>query len=129
MIHPNMATMLSVVTTDFNISPSALQDAVKYSVDRSFNSISIDGDTSTNDSYVVLANGLSGNQKVDSTNSKEYLYFRDCLTEVSADLAKKLVRDGEGVTKFVTVVVEVIYCSLIIWIIKWIFLDSIIGNK
>jgi len=114
MIHPNMATMLSVVTTDFNISPSALQDAVKYSVDRSFNSISIDGDTSTNDSYVVLANGLSGNQKVDSTNSKEYLYFRDCLTEVSADLAKKLVRDGEGVTKFVTVVVEVIYCSLII---------------
>lgn len=106
MIHPNMATMLGVLTTDFNISPECLKDAVRYAADRSFNSISVDGDTSTNDTFAVLANGLSGAPRVDSLSSPEYLYFRQSLTDAAIELSKMLVRDGEGVTKFVTVVVE-----------------------
>jgi len=106
MIHPNMATMLGVLTTDFNISPECLKDAVKYAADRSFNSISVDGDTSTNDTFAVLANGLSGGPRVDSLTSKEYLYFRDSLTDAAIGLAKMLVKDGEGATKFITVAVE-----------------------
>lgn len=107
MIHPNMATMLGVLTTDFNISSACLKEAVKYAADRSFNSISIDGDTSTNDTFAVLANGLSGGPRVESTSSSEYQYFRQCLTDAAIALSQMLVKDGEGVTKFVTVAVEV----------------------
>jgi len=106
MIHPNMATMLSVLTTDFGISPACLKEAVKYAADRSFNSISIDGDTSTNDTFAVLANGLYGGLRIESTASKEYEYFRQCLTDAAIELSKLIVKDGEGVTKFVTVTVE-----------------------
>jgi len=107
MIHPNMATMLSVLTTDFGISPACLKEAVKYAADRSFNSISIDGDTSTNDTFAVLANGLYGGPRIESTSSKEYEYFRQCLTDAAIELSNLIVKDGEGVTKFVTITVEV----------------------
>jgi len=107
MIHPNMATMLAVLVTDFGISSGCLQSAVKFAADKSFNSISVDGDTSTNDTFAVLANGLSGNSKVTSKSSSEFLYFQECLTEASIELAKLIVRDGEGATKFATVQIEV----------------------
>lgn len=106
MIHPNMATMLSVIATDCNVSPSCLDHAVKYATEKSFNSITIDGDTSTNDTFAVLANGMSGVSEINSTQSKEFQYFCDSLTEVATDLAKLIVRDGEGVTKFVVIKVE-----------------------
>ncbi|PVF99889.1 putative glutamate N-acetyltransferase precursor [Serendipita vermifera] len=113
MIHPDMgpsspppslhATLLGVIATDAAISPPALQEALTYAVDRSFNSISVDGDMSTNDTVVVLANGASGMQEIDDTKSQEFIKFRDELTRFAADLAQLVVRDGEGATKFVTV--------------------------
>lgn len=106
MIHPNMATMLSVVATDAKINQAALQAALKFSVDQSFNAIDVDGDTSTNDSLVVLANG----EKKDSLTvisasdtDPEYCLFKELLTEVCIDLAQKIVRDGEGATKFISI--------------------------
>jgi glutamate N-acetyltransferase/amino-acid N-acetyltransferase len=105
MIHPNMATMLSLVCTDAAINAPLLQQAVKYAVDRSFNNISVDGDTSTNDTFAVLANGQSGIDEITDSKSEEYLAFRAALTKVSANLAKQLIADGEGATKFVSVTV------------------------
>jgi glutamate N-acetyltransferase/amino-acid N-acetyltransferase len=99
MIHPDMATMLSFIVTDAEISHADLDDALRYAVHRSFNSISIDGDTSTNDMVVVLANGASG-VRPDMTE------FRDGLLELCTTLATAIVRDGEGATKFVEIVIE-----------------------
>jgi glutamate N-acetyltransferase/amino-acid N-acetyltransferase len=99
MIHPDMATMLSFIVTDAEISHSELDDALRYAVRRSFNSISVDGDTSTNDMVVVLANGASGVRPVMTE-------FRAGLLEVCTNLAKAIVRDGEGATKFVEIVIE-----------------------
>lgn len=96
MIHPNMATMLSVVMTDAKVSLGTLRQAVKKATNRSFNCITIDGDTSTNDTFVVLANGASG-AKPSATE------FEDALNEISMELAKKIARDGEGATKFITI--------------------------
>ncbi|MCW1968912.1 MAG: bifunctional glutamate N-acetyltransferase/amino-acid acetyltransferase ArgJ [Anaerolineae bacterium] len=96
MIHPNMATMLSVVMTDAKVSLGTLRQAVKNATNRSFNCITIDGDTSTNDTFAVLANGASG-AKPSATE------FEDALNEVSMELAKKIARDGEGATKFITI--------------------------
>jgi glutamate N-acetyltransferase / amino-acid N-acetyltransferase len=117
MIHPNMgpslpppslhATLLGFIATDAAVSPLALQEALTYAVDRSFNSISVDGDMSTNDTVVVLANGASGMQEMTDTNSPEFIKFRDELTQFAAELAQLVVRDGEGATKFVTVNVRV----------------------
>jgi glutamate N-acetyltransferase/amino-acid N-acetyltransferase len=95
MIHPNMATMLAVVVTDAAVQPAALHAALRRAVDRSFNAISVDGDTSTNDTVLVLANGLAG--PVDPAA------FEATLAEVCADLAQQIVRDAEGATKFITV--------------------------
>lgn len=111
MIHPNMATMLAVVATDLSIAPEPLQVALKYAADRSFNSITIDGDTSTNDSLVVLANGqapawrqpAAGQYAIRSVNDPAYAEFQRVLTEYCTELSHKIVRDGEGATKFVTV--------------------------
>ncbi|KAI8819339.1 ArgJ family protein [Fimicolochytrium jonesii] len=104
MIHPNMATMLSAVFTDAKLSKKALDAATKYAADRSFNAISIDGDTSTNDTFAVLANGASASATlIDDISSPEFLEFRDNLTSFAADLAKLIVRDGEGATKFVEI--------------------------
>ncbi|GAA5895814.1 glutamate N-acetyltransferase [Sporobolomyces salmoneus] len=116
MIHPNMgpptptaphATMLGVIATDAAISPSSLQNALSYAVDRSFNSISVDGDMSTNDTVVALANGASGIKEIsEQSTPQEYEQFRDELTSFAAELAQLVVRDGEGAEKFVRVTVE-----------------------
>ncbi|CEI93275.1 Putative ArgJ family protein [Rhizopus microsporus] len=100
MIHPNMATLLGFMVTDAYVKPDLLQKALKYAVDRSFNSISIDGDMSTNDTISVLANGAS-NVRIESEGS-DFEAFRDHLTQFAAELAQLVVRDGEGATKFVT---------------------------
>ena len=103
MIHPNMATMLSVIATDVSIAQPLLQQALKTAVDVSYNRISIDGDTSTNDTVLVLANGLAGNVEITDAGSPSYAAFVDALSTIAIDLAQAVVRDGEGVTKFVTV--------------------------
>lgn len=110
MIHPNMATMLSAVFTDCKISQAAIKEACKYAADRSFNAISIDGDTSTNDTFAVIANGASESMRsvdaISSTKSEEYLEFRENLTAFATDLATLIVRDGEGATKMIKVKVS-----------------------
>lgn len=112
MIHPNMgpphATLLGMIATDATVSPAALQSALTYAVDRSFNSISVDGDMSTNDTIVALANGASGAKEVTEEGTPaEYTKFRDELTAFAAELAQLVVRDGEGAEKFVKVTVNV----------------------
>ncbi|KAK4172999.1 DNA replication factor C-like protein [Triangularia setosa] len=102
MIHPNMATLLGVIATDAPISSSALPSVLKHAVDRSFNSITIDGDTSTNDTVALLANGMAGGKEV-VEGTPDYDAFRDVLTKFSTELAQLIVRDGEGATKFVTI--------------------------
>ncbi|KAI1856095.1 hypothetical protein JX265_011810 [Neoarthrinium moseri] len=103
MIHPNMATLLGVVATDAPISPELLPGLLKGAVDKSFNSITIDGDTSTNDTVALLANGAAGGQAIVSERSQDYEAFQEVLASFSTDLAKLIVRDGEGATKFVTI--------------------------
>jgi glutamate N-acetyltransferase/amino-acid N-acetyltransferase len=99
MIHPDMATMLSFIMCDAELSHSELDDALRYAVRRSFNSISVDGDTSTNDMVVLLANGASGVRP-------DVGQFREALLEVCTKLATAIVRDGEGATKFVQIDIE-----------------------
>ncbi|KAI9028547.1 ArgJ family protein [Hyaloraphidium curvatum] len=106
MIHPNMATMLSTVYTDALVSKPLLDEAVRYAADWSFNAISVDGDMSTNDTFMVLANGGSKGTPITDKNSEDYKVFRQNLKEFSEDLAQLVVRDGEGATKFITVHVE-----------------------
>ena len=133
MIHPNMATLLSLITTDCAVSPSALRCALQAATLTSFNSISIDGDTSTNDTCAILANGAATPLDADRVSvrvdrvadartgrlffpkvtgevldaqTSDYKAFHAILSDFMADLAKLVVRDGEGVTKFVTVRVE-----------------------
>lgn len=103
MIHPNMATLLGIMATDAPISPALIPSALRHAVDRSFNSITIDGDTSTNDTVALLANGAAGGAPVTSESSPDYAAFRDQVSSFAADLAQLVVRDGEGATKFVTV--------------------------
>lgn len=102
MIHPNMATMLSVVATDLNIAQPLLQTALAAAAKGSFNRISIDGDTSTNDTVLLLANGLAGNEEIVDVADPAFDAFQSILTELCADLAQAIVRDGEGATKFIT---------------------------
>ena len=99
MIHPDMATMLSVLTTDADISPAILDELLRDSVDLSFNRISVDGDTSTNDTVLVFANGASG---VTVEDNASLTAFREALNHVCLVLAQAIIRDGEGVTKFIT---------------------------
>ncbi|MGJ8678120.1 MAG: bifunctional glutamate N-acetyltransferase/amino-acid acetyltransferase ArgJ [Akkermansiaceae bacterium] len=105
MICPSMATMLCFITTDAKVSPAFLQKALLESVDASFNRITIDGDMSTNDTVIALANGQSGMPEI-KRNSAECHQFRQALEYVMLKMAKALVRDGERVTKFVTVEVK-----------------------
>jgi glutamate N-acetyltransferase/amino-acid N-acetyltransferase len=100
MIHPNMATMLAVLTTDAFISPEQLQSLLKEAVDKTFNRISIDGDTSTNDSVLLLANGASG---VSLQTEESLRTFGVALLEICRSLAHAIVRDGEGASKFVSI--------------------------
>ena len=106
MIQPNMATMLSFVFTDAAIAPTLLQSLVKRVADASFNRITVDGDTSTNDSYIIAATGKAGNVAVASMDSGDGLALIAVLEKVSLELAQAIVRDGEGATKFMTIAVS-----------------------
>jgi glutamate N-acetyltransferase/amino-acid N-acetyltransferase len=103
MIAPNMATMLAFVTTDAAIDRAVLQRAVGRASDRSFNRISVDGDTSTNDMVLVLANGAAGNPQILQEQDPAYEIFYQGLEQVLAELSRLIVRDGEGATKFVRI--------------------------
>jgi glutamate N-acetyltransferase/amino-acid N-acetyltransferase len=105
MIHPDMATMIAVITTDAAIEHETLKAAVKAAVDETFNCISVDGDTSTNDSVFVLANGSSGLALIDRPG-RRYDAFLKGLVEVAGDLARLIVRDGEGAERLIEVVVR-----------------------
>ena len=98
MIHPNMATMLCFVTTDAAISADMIRRAVKLAADKTFNMISIDGDSSTNDTLSVMAPGLAGNKEITEEN-EDYEIFCEALTAVCRELSKKMAKDGEGATK------------------------------
>jgi glutamate N-acetyltransferase/amino-acid N-acetyltransferase len=102
MIHPNMATMLGFVLTDAQVEPALLQEALRRAVDNSFNIITVDGDTSTNDMVLLLANGVAGNQEI-CRGTAEGERFVEELTGVLLELAKMIVRDGEGATKLVRI--------------------------
>jgi len=106
MIHPNMATMLAFITTDAAISSRCLDLALKDSTNRSYNMISVDRDTSTNDMAVVLANGLAGNSLIDDENSDAYKKFKEALDYVNIYLAKMIARDGEGANHLIEVKVK-----------------------
>lgn len=101
MIHPNMATMLAFITTDAAISPALLAKALKESTEESYNMISVDGDTSTNDMVAVLANGAAGNPLIDTEN-EDYELFKQALDQVNRKLAQLIARDGEGASKFLS---------------------------
>ncbi len=103
MIHPNMATMLGYVATDANISQSLLDEMTKEIADLSFNCISVDGDTSTNDSFIIIATGKSSAPAITSRNDAGFKEVFTALLETSQYLAKAIIRDGEGATKFITV--------------------------
>jgi glutamate N-acetyltransferase / amino-acid N-acetyltransferase len=105
MIHPNMATMLGYLATDAAVSSSALNAIIQYAVNQSFNCITVDGDTSTNDSFIMMATGQAGNAVV-TENSADFNTLRDAMTAVAIELAQAIVRDGEGATKFMTIKVE-----------------------
>ena len=100
MIHPNMATMLSFITTDANISAEMLQKALRWCVTRSYNMLSVDGDTSTNDTVAILANGLCGNTRIETEN-EDYNAFCSALFEICSRVVRMLAKDGEGATKLV----------------------------
>ena len=106
MIRPNMATMLGYVATDVPISRKLVQQLLKTTVNVSFNRITIDGDTSTNDSCIFVATGQAGGTEITSVDDARYTVVLDVLTRVMKRLAQLIVRDGEGATKFMTVAVE-----------------------
>jgi glutamate N-acetyltransferase / amino-acid N-acetyltransferase len=106
MIRPNMATMLGFVATDAAIDPALMQGLVREAADASFNRITIDGDTSTNDSFVLIATHQAGNAPVTRLDSGEGALLREAVIAVSQQLAQAIVRDGEGATKFITVQVD-----------------------
>ena len=106
MIRPNMATLLGFVATDANIAPRALQFLAREAADRSFNRITVDGDTSTNDSFVIVASRQAAHAEITDLDSAAGGLLRDAVIAVSQQLAQAIVRDGEGATKFITVRVE-----------------------
>jgi glutamate N-acetyltransferase/amino-acid N-acetyltransferase len=103
MIAPNMATMLAFVTTDVRITSELLESALRQAVDRSFNRISVDGDTSTNDMVAIVANGLAGNQELSNPEEAGFKAFYNALEYLLVRLSKMIVVDGEGATKFVEI--------------------------
>lgn len=105
MIHPNMATMLCFITTDIYITRRALKVALENAVNKSFNAITIDGETSTNDTVFILANGAAGNTLIDKVD-KEFKVFSEALEKVAGELARMIVMDGEGATKFAAITVK-----------------------
>ena len=105
MIHPNMATMLVFITTDCAIAPAMLQQALSTDVQNTFNMISVDGDTSTNDMVTVLANGAAGNGEI-TTEGEDYATFMQALNTVTVGLCRMIAADGEGATKLLECIVE-----------------------
>lgn len=105
MIRPNMATMLGFLATDAGLAPELLQRLVRRIADQSFNRITVDGDTSTNDSFIIIASGAGG-VHIQSEDDPRYAPLAEALTEAARDLAQKIVRDAEGATKFITIRVE-----------------------
>ncbi|HEV7617032.1 MAG TPA: bifunctional glutamate N-acetyltransferase/amino-acid acetyltransferase ArgJ [Burkholderiaceae bacterium] len=105
MIRPNMATMLGFLATDAKVAQPVLDHLVKMAADRSFNCITIDGDTSTNDSFMLIATG-AGELEVSSIDSEEFALLSEAIIGLSQELAQMIVRDGEGATKFITITVE-----------------------
>ena len=106
MIHPNMATMLGYVATDAAIAPGLMPQLVKEVADVSFNCVTVDGDTSTNDSFILIATGQAGNAEIADLAGAGYAALKAALSEVAIGLAQAMARDGEGATKFITVAVE-----------------------
>ncbi len=106
MIHPNMATMLGYVATDARVSLPLVKRAVAYAAQHSFNCITVDGDTSTNDSFMLIATGKAAMAEITSADSAEYAAFRDAVKAIAIELAQAIIRDGEGATKFITVRIE-----------------------
>lgn len=105
MIHPNMATMLSFITCDADICPELLETALRAAVQKSFNRVSVDGDTSTNDTVLVLANGKAGNKRIEQVD-KDYYVFANALETVCIKLAKDMARDGEGASRLISCTVS-----------------------
>ena len=103
MIRPNMATMLGVVATDAAVSLALLQEMVRHAADHSFNSITVDGDTSTNDAFMLIATGRTSVPEIRDVGSDAHRLLRDAVTEVASVLAQAIVRDGEGATKFMAI--------------------------
>ena len=106
MIHPNMATMLSFLATDAAIAPALLPALTRAVADASFNRVTVDGDTSTNDSFIIMASGRASNAPITSAADPAYAILKAALISVALPLAHAIVRDGEGATKFITVQVE-----------------------
>ena len=106
MIEPHLATMLGFVLTDAAVAPTLLNEMLREGADRSFNSITVDGDTSTNDLLLIMANGLAGNPTLEDRKSAGAKAFKKALDQLLLDLAKMIVRDGEGATKEVTVLIK-----------------------
>jgi glutamate N-acetyltransferase/amino-acid N-acetyltransferase len=106
MIRPNMATMLGFVATDAVIAPALMQALVREAADQSFNRITIDGDTSTNDAFVLIATQQAGHAEITQLESPDGALLREAVFEVSRQLAQAIVRDGEGATKFITVQID-----------------------
>lgn len=106
MIHPNMATMLGYIATDAAIAQPLLNDLVRYAADQSFNRITVDGDTSTNDALILMATGQAGNMPITASTDPGFTTLQTAITEVAIQLAQMIVRDGEGATKFITIQVE-----------------------
>lgn len=101
MIHPNMATMLAFIVTDAAVAPGLLQETVRELTEDTFNMITVDGDTSTNDMLAVLANGMAGNDEIKSREDAGYATFREQLRQMMAHLSRLIVSDGEGASKFI----------------------------
>ena len=106
MIHPGMATLLAFIGTDAALSLACARTLVTHAANRSFNCISVDGDTSTNDSFVLMATGRAGAPEITDPKSAAYAALAEAVTAVAAELAQAIIRDGEGATKFITVRVE-----------------------
>ncbi len=106
MIHPNMATMLGYVATDARVSLPLVKRAVGYAAQHSFNCITVDGDTSTNDSFILIATGKAEMAEITDAGSVAYVAFRDAVTAIALELAQAIIRDGEGATKFITVRID-----------------------
>jgi glutamate N-acetyltransferase/amino-acid N-acetyltransferase len=105
MIHPNMATMLAFITTDAAVEKKCLQSALSEAANRTFNRITVDGDTSPNDMVLLMANGAAGNEVI-TAGSPDYPTFKEVVEAVMRQLARDIARDGEGATKLIEVVVE-----------------------